>query len=97
MNAQQTQIYNAMVEKAKALSVAELGVAIRETFINHHIPSEVQSALLDAMESKLSEKDFIVFVRVSGNLHTVTHGPAGKVYLFSCQGFLSCIISSLSN
>ncbi len=61
MNTQQKAIFDQMVAKASSLSVDQLKEAILKDVINPELDSVVFDSLLNALESKVSEAEFIAF------------------------------------
>lgn len=61
MNTQQKAIFDQMVAKASSLSVDQLKEAILKDAINPELDSVVFDSLLNALEAKVSEAEFIAF------------------------------------
>ena len=61
MNTQQKAIFDQMVAKASSLSVEQLKEAILKDSINPELDSVVFDSLLNALEDKVSEAEFIAF------------------------------------
>lgn len=61
MNAQAKAIYDKMVIKASVLPVEELKRVLSEDAKEPKLPSVVFESMLDALETQVSEADFIAF------------------------------------
>ena len=61
MNTQEKAIYAQMVAKATTLPVEELKVEILKDNANPVLPEVVFNSMMDALESIISEEDFIEF------------------------------------
>lgn len=61
MNNEQKAIFDQMVAKASSLSVEQLKEAILKDSAKPELPSVVFDSMLNALESKLTEAEFITF------------------------------------
>lgn len=61
MNTNQKALFDKMVKTASQMSVEEMKRVLREDINSPQLPSTVFDSILNALESKLSEEDFIAF------------------------------------
>ena len=61
MNTNQKALFDKMVKTASQMSIEDMERVLREDIKNPELPSTVFDSILNALESKLSEEDFITF------------------------------------
>ncbi len=62
MNTQEKAIFNEMMNKAATLSVEELKKVIREDNAQPVLPEVVFDALINTLEGKIKENEFLLFL-----------------------------------